>query len=31
MKKMISFKEKANKVTRENAINIQLGRKVEKD
>ena len=26
VKKMISFKEKANKVTRENAIDIQLGK-----
>ncbi len=25
VKKMISFKEEANKVTRENAIDIQLG------
>ena len=25
VKKMISFKEEANKVTRENAIHIQLG------
>ena len=26
VKKIISFKEKANKVTRENAIDIQLGK-----
>ena len=28
---MISFKEEANKVTRENAIDIQLGKDGEKD